>query len=243
MKKKRKALSKRQRFEVFKRDFFTCQYCGNSAPDVILHVDHINPVSKGGNNKLTNLITSCVDCNSGKSNKKLDDSSAVKLQMQELKKSQERADQIKMIAKWAKEQLMKPEIDAINDTLTELNNTCLNEGGEKWIRSLIRKYGLKEILDSLYESWDKYGEDYVKKLELVIRYRNASEEDRYWMYSIGILRNRINYYDKHKSAQLIKEAKDKGLEKEEFRHLCYDVKNWTEYRQAMEDFIYGEEIH
>jgi 5-methylcytosine-specific restriction endonuclease McrA len=29
----RKALSKKLRFEVFKRDNFTCQYCGRAAPD------------------------------------------------------------------------------------------------------------------------------------------------------------------------------------------------------------------
>lgn len=45
---KRKAISKKIRFEVFKRDSFTCQYCGEKAPDVILHVDHIDPVAKGG---------------------------------------------------------------------------------------------------------------------------------------------------------------------------------------------------
>lgn len=34
----RKAISKRTRFEVFKRDNFTCQYCGKSAPNVLLDV-------------------------------------------------------------------------------------------------------------------------------------------------------------------------------------------------------------
>jgi len=36
------AISKRDRFEVFKRDKFTCQYCGKAAPDVVLHIDHIH---------------------------------------------------------------------------------------------------------------------------------------------------------------------------------------------------------
>lgn len=63
----RKALSKKTRFEVFKRDSFTCQYCGKQPPDVNLQVDHINPVANGGNNDSMNLITSCVDCNQGKS--------------------------------------------------------------------------------------------------------------------------------------------------------------------------------
>jgi 5-methylcytosine-specific restriction endonuclease McrA len=62
----RKAIPKKLRFEVFKRDSFTCQYCGKSAPDIILEVDHIHPVSRGGEEDITNLITSCFDCNRGK---------------------------------------------------------------------------------------------------------------------------------------------------------------------------------
>ena len=56
---KRKTIPKSIRFEIFKRDKFTCQYCGKKSPNVILHVDRINPVSKGGTNDLLNLITSC----------------------------------------------------------------------------------------------------------------------------------------------------------------------------------------
>lgn len=64
---KRKAISKRVRFEVFKRDLFTCQYCGSTPPKVVLHVDHIVPVSKGGDNSEGNLVTACDACNLGKS--------------------------------------------------------------------------------------------------------------------------------------------------------------------------------
>lgn len=69
----RKAISKKKRFDVFKRDFFRCQYCGATPPGVILHVDHINPVAKGGGNSIDNLITSCEPCNLGKSATPLSD--------------------------------------------------------------------------------------------------------------------------------------------------------------------------
>ncbi len=64
---KRTQVSTRARFEIFKRDGFTCQYCGSTPPTVVLHVDHIHPVSKGGKNDKSNLVTSCSSCNLGKS--------------------------------------------------------------------------------------------------------------------------------------------------------------------------------
>lgn len=61
------ALSVRTRFEVFKRDEFTCRYCGKKSPDVVLEVDHIVPKCDGGSDDPMNLATSCWACNSGKS--------------------------------------------------------------------------------------------------------------------------------------------------------------------------------
>ncbi len=63
---KRKAISKKNRFDIFKRDGFTCQYCGAHPPKAVLHVDHIVPVAHGGGNEDTNLVTACDHCNLGK---------------------------------------------------------------------------------------------------------------------------------------------------------------------------------
>lgn len=57
------------RFDVFARDNYTCQYCGRKAPDVVLHVDHRVPVSKGGTDEPANLLTACADCNQGKADR------------------------------------------------------------------------------------------------------------------------------------------------------------------------------
>lgn len=62
----RKAISKKTRFEVFKRDGFKCQYCGAHPPAVLLHVDHIKAVAAGGKNDTDNLVTACEPCNLGK---------------------------------------------------------------------------------------------------------------------------------------------------------------------------------
>lgn len=60
-------LSKKTRFRVFHRDGFTCQYCGRRPPEVVLEADHIVAKANGGDDGDDNLITSCFDCNRGKS--------------------------------------------------------------------------------------------------------------------------------------------------------------------------------
>ena len=89
--KLRIGLSKKLRFEVFKRDCFKCQYCGSTPPGIILEVDHIVPVSKDGTNEIDNLITSCFDCNRGKSNRDLSslpESTADKMEQMHEKEAQ-----------------------------------------------------------------------------------------------------------------------------------------------------------
>lgn len=56
------------RFEIFKRDNFTCQYCGRNVKEdnIKLHCDHIYPKVKGGLFIVENLTTSCAECNLGK---------------------------------------------------------------------------------------------------------------------------------------------------------------------------------
>jgi hypothetical protein len=62
----------RQRFRVFKRDFFKCVLCGAAPanmPVCELHIDHIVPWSHGGETVEENLRTLCSNCNLGRSNK------------------------------------------------------------------------------------------------------------------------------------------------------------------------------
>jgi RNase P/RNase MRP subunit POP5 len=67
MAQERKPLSKRTRFEVFKRDGFRCVYCGATPNEGALHADHVTPVAGGGTDDVANLVTACASCNLGKS--------------------------------------------------------------------------------------------------------------------------------------------------------------------------------
>ncbi len=48
------------RFNVFLRDRFTCQYCGDHDD---LTFDHVIPRSKGGHTTWDNVVTACSPCN------------------------------------------------------------------------------------------------------------------------------------------------------------------------------------
>jgi hypothetical protein len=91
-------ISKRARFEVFKRDSFRCQYCGQTPPEVTLEVDHIIPVAGGGGNDDENLVTSCQDCNRGKSDVPL--SSVPRTLQERAAEAQEREEQIRAQARF-----------------------------------------------------------------------------------------------------------------------------------------------
>lgn len=66
-KQMRGGLTSKLRYEILVRDDSTCQLCGAKPKGSTLHIDHILPISKGGNNNPDNLRVLCHDCNSGKS--------------------------------------------------------------------------------------------------------------------------------------------------------------------------------
>ncbi|NCC64746.1 MAG: HNH endonuclease, partial [Spirochaetia bacterium] len=148
-------------FEVFKRDLFTCQYCGKKAPEAILEIDHIIPVSKGGDNSIENLVAACRECNGGKSNKKLSELSEVEKSRRQLEDLQEKKNMTDMILQWKSglsdtltyqveqiEQLFfaeSPEIDEV-----------FSEKTRRDFRKIIRKYGFEEVLEALYISIENY---------------------------------------------------------------------------------------
>ncbi len=54
------------RRNIFKRDNFTCQYCGVHPGSEELTIDHVRPKSRGGATTWENCVVACVECNSRK---------------------------------------------------------------------------------------------------------------------------------------------------------------------------------
>jgi hypothetical protein len=61
------AVGAKLRYEVLRRDKYTCRFCGSSAPDVHLEIDHVIPRAQGGRDIASNLQVLCDECNAGKS--------------------------------------------------------------------------------------------------------------------------------------------------------------------------------
>lgn len=57
------------RLMVFERDSYKCHYCSKQLTRFSATLDHIQPVSKGGDNSFENLVTACLHCNSERGNK------------------------------------------------------------------------------------------------------------------------------------------------------------------------------
>lgn len=55
--------------ELFLRDAHLCMYCGNKYRESLLTRDHIIPISKGGKDRWSNVVTACRHCNTRKANR------------------------------------------------------------------------------------------------------------------------------------------------------------------------------
>jgi len=63
MVKRTKSTVKFSRQNIYARDRYQCQYCGNSCPTEDLTYDHVLPKSRGGKTEWGNIVTCCIECN------------------------------------------------------------------------------------------------------------------------------------------------------------------------------------
>jgi hypothetical protein len=165
---KRKSTGKRERFEIFKRDKFTCQYCGAQPPDVVLVVDHVVPVSKGGGDEITNKITACEPCNQGKSNKELGsiaprpDADLEWLAMQQEIKEIERY----ILAKHKRDELIGALANKLTyDFLHKIEVWLNDEEVENAVIDMLQKYEPAWVEEALMNVANKVKGGYIDKWE------------------------------------------------------------------------------
>lgn len=262
--KKRKNLSQKIRFEVFKRDRFTCQYCGRKAPEVVLQCDHIKPVSKGGTNDLLNLLTSCKDCNSGKSNIELDDNTILSKQHHQLELLQERREQIELVLQWTEslenfeEEKVKILIHYIEQRIkpyTLVNNSS------NFIASLLRKFTIEELMNGIdigtqkYLRYDTQGqalhysvERFISKIGGITATQRMSPTQQAIVKIKAIGKVHLVFYREYKMKQLlndyVKKMDEKGWTEEEILaelngpvlKMTKEIKGWGKWIEKIENW-------
>jgi hypothetical protein len=261
----RKPIGKKVRFEVFKRDKFTCQYCGGKAPTVVLQVDHIHPVAEGGANDYLNLISSCVDCNSGKGKIRISDESAIDKQRKQLELLHERREQMQMMIEW-RSSLSQIKHESLQDVANYVNKKMathsLNETGKKTLEKYVGKYGLAETLEAIDLSAEKYlkfGQDgkhtnesievFFTKIGGILSLKSKSPIEQKIAYIKGICRNRFEYIDEQRAHELLEDyvsaLRNKSWSDQrilddlenEVQKESKRARSWSQWRNRIQDWI------
>lgn len=251
---KRKAIPKKVRFEIFKRDNFKCQYCGRSSPDVVLHIDHIKPVADGGTGDISNLITACIDCNLGKGARLLDDKSVIEKQRKQLEELNERREQLEMMMQW-REGLMKLDEDTLSYTkgrFEKLAKCCLADPGIRDIKAMLKKYPTDVVMDSIEAATAQYlvpendgftresvvkAFDYINKIAAVKMTAREKPYMKDLLYVRGILRNRLHYCDLPAAINYLEIAYLRGCSIQSLKDFARTVKNWIDFKEVMETYM------
>lgn len=173
----RASIGKRSRFEIFKRDKFACQYCGRTPPSVILEIDHIAPVSKGGKSDSINLITACFDCNRGKADIPLNQiPPSLDSQIQEQK---DRRKQVLAYNKFLLSSRKADEAEIVElgkywyNQFREQNKYCFGQSRQISVKTFLKHMAQAEIMDAM-------------DIAISRQRPNGDDDDRTFRYFCGV---------------------------------------------------------
>ncbi len=181
----RLAISKKTRFEVFKRDRFTCQYCGAHPPDAVLHVDHIVPVAEDGPSDMDNYVTACMPCNLGKGARSLE---AVPQSLAE--KAAEVAEREEQLMGW--HAVMSDRRERIEDDMWEVAEILEPGSMEKGM--------LRDSLQSIKKFNEKLGKFSVMEAAEIALAKGFYSTKKTFRYFCGICWNRIREIEEKANA-------------------------------------------
>lgn len=179
----RKPISKRVRFEIFKRDEFACQYCGRKPPGTVLEIDHIHPVASGGDNAETNLVTSCFDCNRGKGDRHLTAVIQPK-SSEQMAQEIERAEQLEAYNEFlmARRKAETAKIESLgwnwHDRFLEPGKFVFGSARATSIRTFLKQLPEAEILEAMDLAFERF-------------FPRDERDDKTWKYFCGICWTKI----------------------------------------------------
>jgi hypothetical protein len=259
---KKDTIPKKLRFEVFKRDSFTCIYCGRRPPEVVLHADHRIPEAGGGETTILNLVTSCLDCNLGKGATPLDDHAFVAKHHDNAAEMQERREQLQMIADWYHD--LSHQHDELQQVINAFFNRRVPGCGiapgplQKIARFAEKHQAVDCVFDAIADlaaenvSFDEPGkaskdcaEYIVSRLEHVARNKLAlkglplvQNEEGQARYLFGILRNKSRMGELPHSVrfyEIVNGILASGRTIAELTHAAKESRGFKHWRQQFDD--------
>jgi hypothetical protein len=226
---------------------------------VSLEIEHIIPVKKGGTNDITNLLTSCKECNIGKSATLLDDYTLIENQYREI------INQNKNIRKVKKMHMLKLfydrnkeiECKVFEEELLRMYGIKLDENGRNKIKKIIRSYGILQIfetLDSLYIrdiNDDKNFDLLLKQIKYDLKIKQKPYlKDLFYIRKILINKFNINsYIEKNELYKFIEAKLLDNYDKDTLISCALDCSNIRHFYKLVEgnkkeknQFMSGENL-
>jgi hypothetical protein len=195
-----------------------------------------------------NYITSCFDCNSGKSDRLLSDDSVVTKQRAQLEELNVRREQLEMMLQWREglKSLDEELVVRAEAAWAEVTHGwMLHDGGRSTLRKLIKQFGIESVLNAIdtaanqYFDYDGEGDPIEatvhtawSKIGGICRISNEPEEIKRLYYARGILRRRV-YVNERYVMELMKSAVAGGMDVEEIVDTARNCRNWTEFQSIL----------
>ena len=237
-------------------DLFRCQYCGRPAPEIVLQVDHINPVKHGGKNDLLNLVTSCLACNNGKGAIPLGDFSVLSKQREALELLEERGAQLAMLMAWREglDALDDETLDAVVKDVESRFKCKLDGTGVNILNKSVKKFGARDTLEAIRicerqylvmgssgftEESITHAINYIPKVANGIRLEREDPGISKILYARGILRKRLSYVP-HDSFDRLNRYVSSGIDVEFLVQCCKTARSWGGLTLSLDSILSQE---
>ena len=194
------AVTKRVRFEVLRRDEYTCRYCRSKENE--LTIDHVVPVALGGSDSPENLVAACRACNIGKSSSHPEATLVAEVTDEAIR----HAERIKQAYAVLREDLTGQN-EYIDMFVEEFPGKPVPEG---WKGSLIRWYEMGVPIELVFDAGHRAR----------LRTRDSRKKDGWFRYMAGIIWNKTETVTKEVNKRDLFEGA--WMTEDEITNMQYD---------------------